>query len=88
VKQLGSFSLQRSEMFIATSRRPKILAPLGAKPGSGTFAEAGKSDCAPAQLPSKERIGSYKHLAPQHPMSDEATSNVLSVFLRTRVREQ
>src|SRR5436309_14715137 len=29
-------------------RTPKDLAPLGAKPGGGTFARAGKSDCAPA----------------------------------------
>jgi hypothetical protein len=31
-------------------RTPKDLAPLGAKPGSGTLAEAGKSDCAPTEL--------------------------------------
>ena len=36
-------------------RTPKDLAPLGAKPASTTFAEAGKSDCAPAELRSKER---------------------------------
>jgi hypothetical protein len=42
-QQLNSFSLQRSEMFIATSARPRILAPLGAKPGSVTFAGAAKA---------------------------------------------
>lgn len=30
-------------MFIATSRGPKDLAPLGAKPGSGTFAGEAKA---------------------------------------------
>jgi hypothetical protein len=34
---------------------PTDLAPLGAKPGNETFAEAGKSDCAPTELRSKER---------------------------------
>jgi len=51
----NSFSLQRSEMFIATGVHPKNLAPLGAKLGSRTFAEAGKSDCAPTELRRKER---------------------------------
>ncbi len=36
-------------------RTPKDLAPPRAKPSSGTFAEAGKSDCAPTELRSKER---------------------------------
>src|SRR5204862_3722166 len=36
-------------------RTPKDLAPLGAKPGGGTFARAGKSDCAPTELRTKER---------------------------------
>src|SRR2546429_7521516 len=35
-------------------RTPKNLAPLGAKPGSGTFTGAGNSDCAPTELRSKE----------------------------------
>jgi hypothetical protein len=55
VQQWNSFSLRRSEMLIATSARPKDLAPLGAKSGNGTFADAGKSDCAPTELRSKER---------------------------------
>ena len=33
----------------------KDLAPLGAKPGGGTIGER-KSDCAPTELRSKERI--------------------------------
>jgi len=41
-------------MFIAMGIHPKTLAPLGAKPGSRTFAEAGKSACAPTELKSKE----------------------------------
>ena len=32
----------------------------------------GKSDCAPTELRSKERTGSYKHLAPLRPRSGEA----------------
>ena len=55
VQQLNSFSLQRSEMFIARSARQKNLAPLGAKPDSGTFADRGKGDCAPTELRNKER---------------------------------
>ena len=55
VQQWNSFSLQRSEMFIATGIHPKNLAPLGAKPGGGTIAEAGTGDCAPTELRSKER---------------------------------
>lgn len=51
-------------MFIATSARPKDLAPLGAKPSGVAFAEVGKSDCAPAELRSKEGPLGYKHLAP------------------------
>jgi len=54
VEQLNSFSLQRSEMFIAT-QAPKDLAPLRAKPGSGIFTGAGKNDCAPTELRPKER---------------------------------
>ena len=53
VPQLNSFWLQRSEMFIAT-RTPKDLAPLGAKPGSRTFAAAAKNDSAPTELQIKE----------------------------------
>jgi hypothetical protein len=36
-------------------RMPNDLAPLEAKPGSETFTGAGKSDCAPTELRSKER---------------------------------
>ena len=50
------FSLQRSEMFIATSVHPKDLAPLGAKPDCRAIAEAGKGDCAPTELKNKERM--------------------------------
>jgi hypothetical protein len=32
----------------------KELAPLGAKPGDGTIADAGQGDCAPTELNSKE----------------------------------
>ena len=58
------FSLQRSEMFIATSVHPKDLAPLGAKRGSVTIAEA--KEIAIALLRSlriKKEWPSYKHLA-------------------------
>ena len=55
VQQWNSFSLQRSEMFIATSAYPKFLLLIGAKQGSGTVAEAGNSDCAPTELRNKER---------------------------------
>ena len=41
-------------MFIGTSIHPKDLAPLGAKPDSGTIADAGEGDCAPTELRSKE----------------------------------
>jgi len=54
-QQLNWFSLQRSEMFIATSAPHQDLAPLGAKPGSETFSGAGKRDCAPTELRSEER---------------------------------
>jgi len=40
-------------------RRLKIFAPLGAKSGSGTNAEAGKDGSAPTELRTKERITSY-----------------------------
>ena len=42
-------------MFIASSAHPKGLAPLGAKPGSGTIAVAGKGDCARTELRGNER---------------------------------
>jgi hypothetical protein len=61
-------------------RTPTDIAPFGAKPGNGTFAEAGKSNCAPTELRSKERTGSYKHLAPLRPISGEATNNSLLQF--------
>ena len=34
---------------------PRDLAPLGAKPGTGTIADAGKGGCAPTERRSKER---------------------------------
>ena len=43
-------------MFIATTIHSKDVAPLGAKPGSGTIADAGKGGCAPTELRSKERM--------------------------------
>src|SRR6266550_2003069 len=45
-------------------RTPKGLAPLGAKPGSGTFTGAGNSDCAPWSFGVKKRPPGYKHFAP------------------------
>ncbi|MCU1266431.1 MAG: hypothetical protein JWM21_2749 [Acidobacteria bacterium] len=47
-------SLQRSEMFIGKNVRPKIFAPPGAKSDSEIFTGAGKSDCAPSELRTKE----------------------------------
>ena len=67
-------------MFIATIAYPKDLAPLGAKPAGRTIAEAGKDDCAPPELKSKERRPSYKHLAPLGPLSGEATNNIALRF--------
>jgi hypothetical protein len=58
------FSLQRSEMFIDTSTPPKILAPLGAKFGSRTFAEAGKAIALLRSFGVKREPPGYKHLAP------------------------
>ena len=54
VQQSNSFSLQRSEMSIATSAHPKDLASFRSENGSGTIAEAGKGDCAPTELKSEE----------------------------------
>jgi hypothetical protein len=75
-QQLNSLSLQRNEMFIATSA-PKNIAPLGAKPGGRTFAEAGKSHCAPTELRSKETTVRAINISP---LWGEATSNVLLHF--------
>ena len=55
VQQLNSGSLRSSRDVYGYERAPKDLAPLGAKPGSRIFAEAGKSGCAPTELRSKER---------------------------------
>jgi len=55
VQQSNSFSLHEERDVYSYERTPKDLAPLGAKPGSRTFAETGKSDCAPTELRSKER---------------------------------
>jgi hypothetical protein len=57
-------------------RPRKDLAPVGAKPGSGTTATQGKSGCAPTELRSKERTAGYKHLA----LWGEAANNVLLHF--------
>jgi len=56
-------------MFIAWNAAQKIFAPLGAKSGSGTNAEAGKDGSAPTELRTKERITSYSLLfvANQYP---------------------
>jgi hypothetical protein len=65
-------------MFIAT-RAPQSSRSLGARPVSGKFAGAGKSDYAPMEIRIKERAAGYKHLAP--PLScGEATNNDLLHF--------
>jgi hypothetical protein len=51
-------------MFVDMSPLPSGFAPLGAKSGDGTIPDAGKGDCAPTELKSKERTGGYKHPAP------------------------
>ena len=51
-------------MFIATSRHPKDLAPLEAKPGSGTIDEQVKAVALPRSFGVKKGPPSYKHLAP------------------------
>lgn len=65
-----------SEMFIATSIRPKTLAPLGAKPANARIANAHKGYCAPSELRNKQRLPCYKHLAPL----GEAINNVPLYF--------
>jgi len=45
----NSFSLRRSEMFIAASAQPGDLAPLGAKPGRGRIGEPKRLRCYGAQ---------------------------------------
>ena len=62
-------------MFIATSRTPKDIAPLGAKPGSGTFVRA--SDCAPTELRTKDKDRRAINISP---LRGEATNNVLLHF--------
>jgi hypothetical protein len=51
-------------MFIATSGRPGIIAPLGATLVMEAWAGRSKGDCAPAELRIKEGKADYKHLAP------------------------
>ena len=57
-QQLNSFSLQRSEMFLATSAGPKISLRLAAKLETRTLAQADNGDCAPTELWSKEKTTS------------------------------
>jgi hypothetical protein len=63
VQQLNSFSLQRSDMFIATGTR-RNLAPLGAKPGTGNFCRGSKSQLRSYGASEEKQDPSYKHLAP------------------------
>jgi hypothetical protein len=66
-------------------RTPKVFAPLGAKPVKGTFAgAAGKSDCAPMELRSKERAVGYKHLAPL----GRSTNNIMLHFQLESAKEK
>ena len=65
-------------MFIATCAHPKDLAPLGAKPGSGTIAEAGKRDCAPTELKSKEKDRQAINVSPL--WGERQRSTLASVF--------
>jgi hypothetical protein len=67
------FSLQRSEMFIATSATPKYLTPLGAKPGSVIFAGAAKAISLQTELPSKEEDRLAINISP---LWGELTSNI------------
>jgi len=62
-------------MFIAANAYTKIFAPLGARPGSGTNGQAGKSGCVP-ELRSKEGSSGYRHLA----LWGEAANNDLLHF--------
>jgi hypothetical protein len=48
------FAFAPAERDVYSSQHtPKDLAPLGAKPGSGTFAAAVNDDCAPTELGNK-----------------------------------
>jgi hypothetical protein len=51
-------------MFIATSALPKDLAPVGAKPRSGTLAKQAKAVALLRSFEPKKGAQSYKHLAP------------------------
>jgi len=50
-------------MFIGTRGTPKDLAPLGAKPGSGTFVESPKAIALLRSFEVMIRTPGYKHLA-------------------------
>jgi hypothetical protein len=63
VRQWDSLSLQRSEMFIATTAHTNVFAPLGAKPVSGTTAEQSNAIALLRSAEKKESLG-YKHFAP------------------------
>jgi len=54
VQQLHFVSAPEERNVYSYERTPKDVAPLGAKPGGRTFAEARKSDCAPTELRIKE----------------------------------
>ncbi len=51
-------------MFIVTAPPERIFAPLGAKPGSGMTAIAGKNIALLPELRTKEKTAGYKHFAP------------------------
>jgi hypothetical protein len=62
---LNSFSLTAERDVYSHERTTKDLGPLGAKPGSGTIADAKKSDCAPTGASEQRKNRRcYEHLAP------------------------
>ena len=79
--QLGSaivefvFAPEERDVY-SYERTPKDLAPLGAKPGTGTFALA-KSDCAPTELRSKDQDRQAINISP---LRGEPPNNVLLHF--------
>jgi hypothetical protein len=63
-------------MFIAAIARPKVLAPLGAKPDSGQFGKSPKAIALLRSAKQRETRRGYKHLAPLG-RSDNESSVVL-----------
>jgi hypothetical protein len=76
-KATGEFVFAPEERDVYSGRTPTDLAPLGAKPGSSTFAEKGKSDCAPSELRSKKKERETINIPP---LWGEATTNALLHF--------